>query len=279
MNQNTINVKIVYEIPSIRHISVQCPRCGNWFNGQKIASERLKYRCQLDFAVFTCPVCHEDFGHTSRRSTPEIIEVEEDYVWGEEQMNDTLSLAVMASLHGEWCKKIFDGLKTVEVRKTKPRLEPPFTVYIYCTRPNKNHQTFSDKLFRLPDGTLKHDWFDELMFYPSDTWGEDNFLNGNVIGEVTCDKITQFQVLENGCCHGILEELDKSCLSPDDIAVYIGAGKTGYAWHLVEPVLYDKPKRLSDFQHWVNEGMRCWNSALDRAPQSWCYVFRNSEVT
>lgn len=32
-------------------------------------------------------------------------------------MNDMTSLAVMASLHGEWCKKVFDGIKTVEVRK------------------------------------------------------------------------------------------------------------------------------------------------------------------
>lgn len=276
MNQNIINVKIVYELPSIRHISVQCPRCGNWLNGQKIASEKLMYRCQLDSAVFTCPVCHEDFGHISRQSTPEIIEVEEDYVWGEEQMNDTLSMAVMASLRGEWCKTIFDGLKTVEVRKIKPRLEPPFTVYIYCTRPYKN----TDKLFRLPDGTLKHDWFDELMAYPSDTWGPENFLNGNVIGEVTCDKITQFQVFEDGSVQNWnLAELDKSCLSHDEVAAYIGAGKPGYAWHLVEPVLYDKPKRFSDFRHWINDGMRCWNAALDRAPQSCCYVFRNSEVT
>ena len=194
-------------------------------------------------------------------------------------MNDMPSLAVMASLHGEWCKKVFDGIKTVEVRKTRPRLEPPFTLYIYCTRPNKRHQTVSgcmvintDELFRLPDGTLKHDWSGELMVHPSDTWGPDNFLNGKVIGEVTCDKITQFQVLENGRCYGCGAELEGSCLSPDDIAAYIGPGKTGYAWHLVDPVLYDKPKRLSDFQHWVNEGMRCWNAALDRAPQSWCYT-------
>lgn len=203
-------------------------------------------------------------------------------------MNDMTSLAVMASLHGEWCKKVFDGIKTVEVRKTRPRLEPPFTLYIYCTRPNKRHQTVSgcmvintDELFRLPDGTLKHDWSGELMVHPSDTWGPDNFLNGKVIGECVCDRISKYAMV--GCTKQDMSyreirqseyymiDFDSLCLSPEDLDRY-GNGRVLYGWHLLNPILYDKPMMLSDFQHWVNEGMRCWNSALDRAPQSWCYT-------
>ncbi len=42
--------------------------------------------------------------------------------------------AVMLSIRPEWCEKILNGEKTVEIRKTKPKIETPFKVYIYCTQ-------------------------------------------------------------------------------------------------------------------------------------------------
>jgi predicted transcriptional regulator len=41
--------------------------------------------------------------------------------------------AVLISIQPKWVEKIARGQKTVEVRKTKPKLETPFKVYIYCT--------------------------------------------------------------------------------------------------------------------------------------------------
>lgn len=41
--------------------------------------------------------------------------------------------AVLISIKPNWCKLIWSGMKTVEVRKTRPKLEAPFKVYIYCT--------------------------------------------------------------------------------------------------------------------------------------------------
>lgn len=41
--------------------------------------------------------------------------------------------AVLMSIRPEWCKKILDGEKTVEVRRTCPAHGTPFKVYIYCT--------------------------------------------------------------------------------------------------------------------------------------------------
>jgi hypothetical protein len=41
--------------------------------------------------------------------------------------------AVMISIRPEWCEKIASGEKTMEVRKTRPKIEPPFKCYIYCT--------------------------------------------------------------------------------------------------------------------------------------------------
>lgn len=40
---------------------------------------------------------------------------------------------VMLSVRPEWCEKILSGEKTAELRKTSPKLEPPFRCHIYCT--------------------------------------------------------------------------------------------------------------------------------------------------
>ena len=39
--------------------------------------------------------------------------------------------AILMSIKPKWCEKIFSGEKTIEVRKTAPKLEPPFKVYVY----------------------------------------------------------------------------------------------------------------------------------------------------
>lgn len=45
--------------------------------------------------------------------------------------------SIMISIRPEWCKLISEGQKTVEVRKTAPRLELPFKCYIYESRDRK----------------------------------------------------------------------------------------------------------------------------------------------
>ena len=42
--------------------------------------------------------------------------------------------AVLISINPKWCKLIIDGKKTVEIRKTRPKIDTPFKCYIYCTR-------------------------------------------------------------------------------------------------------------------------------------------------
>lgn len=41
--------------------------------------------------------------------------------------------SVLISIRPKWCEKIISGEKTIEVRKTRPRLNPPFKCYIYQT--------------------------------------------------------------------------------------------------------------------------------------------------
>lgn len=45
-----------------------------------------------------------------------------------------MSKAVMLSIRPKWCEKIASGEKTIEVRKTKPKLDTPFKCYIYETQ-------------------------------------------------------------------------------------------------------------------------------------------------
>lgn len=44
-----------------------------------------------------------------------------------------MSKAVMISIRPKWCEKICRGEKSIEVRKTRPKLETPFKCYIYET--------------------------------------------------------------------------------------------------------------------------------------------------
>lgn len=42
-----------------------------------------------------------------------------------------MSKAVLISIRPEWVRKIMAGRKTIEVRKTRPKMNPPFKCYIY----------------------------------------------------------------------------------------------------------------------------------------------------
>ena len=50
-----------------------------------------------------------------------------------------MSKAVMLSIRPKWVEKIASGEKTIEVRKTWPKLQTPFKCYIYCTKPKYPH--------------------------------------------------------------------------------------------------------------------------------------------
>ena len=45
-----------------------------------------------------------------------------------------MNKAVMISIQPKWCELIASGKKTIEVRKSEPKLDIPFQVYIYQTK-------------------------------------------------------------------------------------------------------------------------------------------------
>lgn len=152
-----------------------------------------------------------------------------------------MSKAVMLSIRPKWVEKIANGEKTIEVRKTKPNLPTPFKAYIYCSQGSDARRLCG-------------------------SWGK-------VIGEFTCDRIFPINVFDNGSIQNwLFEHMERSCLTYEELADYIGNGKTGYGWHISDLLIYDQPRELSEFT-----GLRTFKGGfelrkIDRPPQSWCYV-------
>jgi len=174
-----------------------------------------------------------------------------------------MSKAVMISIRPKWCEKIASGEKTIEVRKTRPKLEPPFKCYIYCT---SGHPYISVKGGNLDRDTVR-----------TNTVGR---CNGKVIGEFVCDYILQRCEMANA---DIAEQ--QSCVRREDIYFkYSEEGKHYiYGWHISNLKIYDTPKELSKFprpfENCIDKVCDEFGCALcengghiKRAPQSWCYV-------
>lgn len=183
-----------------------------------------------------------------------------------------MSKAVMISIRPKWCQKIASGEKTIEVRKTKPKLKTPFKCYIYCTK--DKHLAFMQNA----SGTNLIACMNAETAIPVG-----GFLgNGKVIGEFTCEDIYEIDPTKT-IGAGFAED---SCVSSRDIHEYLG-GQTGYGWHISNLKIYDRPKALGEFRrvcvndlycescamYWKNGG-NCGNESLHlkRPPQSWCYV-------
>lgn len=176
-----------------------------------------------------------------------------------------MSKAVMLSIRPKWVEKIANGEKTIEVRKTKPKLDTPFKCYIYCTLQGCN------EFFRVDLGR-------DVAKWNRGKWAD---RKGNVIGEFICDRIYELAPLN----HAPDDVEKQACLTREEIVNYLKG--TGYGCHIVDLRIYDQPRELTEFRracpnswycescvmHWENNGT-CGNERLQikRPPQSWCYV-------
>lgn len=158
-----------------------------------------------------------------------------------------MSRAVMLSIRPKWCVKIYNWGKTVEVRKTRPKIEPPFKCYIYCT---KNGEAIWGKNYE-----------------------RDGYLNGKVIGEFVCDGIEEY--FYDYCTHPEIgmdydcgdswweidkEDLKRACMTYEQFKEYAMPNKDCmFGWHIFDLVIYDTPKTLQEF-------------GITMPPQSWRYV-------
>ena len=194
--------------------------------------------------------------------------------------------SVLLSIQPKWCELIASGKKTVEIRKTKPKLKPPFKCYIYETQ--GRYKDMRDcKTFKFWD------------------------IRQKVIGEFVCDTIFPISVTYSDPNSKIaLKEFPWTCLTDKQIIDYLGNGKRGYGWHISDLKIYDKPKEINELSvidneavknceyryrvgqpkyvtrndGWLKGGWGCFKTfemewcekcktkSLKRPPQSWCYV-------
>ena len=158
--------------------------------------------------------------------------------------------SVIISIRPEWCRKIITGEKTLEIRKTKPKLETPFKCYIYCTHSG------SGEFF-------KSSLYSDIAWWNGEQWGK---KIGKVIGEFTCNGFyTYSSVFPEANTLPEFIVLRRSCLTHEQIAQYENPNVIGttlmcgvHAWDVSDVVVYDRPKDLSEF-------------GFKHAPQSWAY--------
>ncbi len=182
---------------------------------------------------------------------------------------------VLMSIHPQWCEKIFNGSKTIEVRKTAPKIDTPFEVLVYETKKQ----------------------FVKSVRGAHTKYG---YGRGQVIGSFVCDGIIDVYVPLSKQAAPLDKEIVErdACLSLSEIQKYAGNKMFLRGLHITEPKLFDKPKELSEFYmpcKWYEKGDGCgdnncplyevpdyeygdvWHDCegrkpLTRPPQSWCYI-------
>lgn len=193
--------------------------------------------------------------------------------------------SILISIKPKWLAKILNGEKTIEIRKTCPAIfkhlhsyeGASLDVYFYCTK-------------------------EEELFYNRDTqkWyvaknrkNIKRLSNGVVKAKFTLNKVEKIEPFEEydspmGLAYKLTEKKIITCqkaqLTYDEYNRYL-KGKTSYAWHIDNLVIFDKPKELNDFlvkstkrffmEH--SEKTYCILGKgifkdLTKAPQSWCYI-------
>lgn len=214
---------------------------------------------------------------------------------------------VLISVQPKWCELIANGTKTVEVRKTKPKLNTPFKCYIYCTKSElltKSH--YNNKIYVV----INKDRQKALERYGNIT------LSGKVIGEFVCNRIDTIRKrgIDNNFdyCYLPLDvfgnddivveiwDIKKSCIKKDELNFYGSKSSELYVWHISNLVIYDEPKELSKFcKPCINSYQYCQGchgfvkypsdietyedlagccfdteclNKVTKPPQSWCYV-------
>ena len=162
--------------------------------------------------------------------------------------------AVLLSIRPEWCDLIIQHKKTVELRKTRPNLQTPFKVYIWCTKARK----FWARIH-------------------GNGWQQ---LDERIIGEFICDDIRRIGPEYCVVKEDIESAIAGSCLTVPQVKDYAG-WKSGmsyaelkdlYCWHISDLKIYDEPVKLKNFR--VKRPDRNGNGLRDvcNPPQSWIYL-------
>ena len=198
--------------------------------------------------------------------------------------------SVLISIQPRWCHKIIDGEKTIEVRKSKPKLDTPFKVYIYCSAGSYewNRDPWTTAYFtptgectNMSQTVIGEFWCDEVYTYIADDF----------VGAENADGTIRMEPIDGDFAYWIPNEKG-TCMEYDEILKY-GNGKTLYGWHISDLKIYDNPKELNEFFRecekqtcedcphlYIENTPSCYETWCEvdekipimRPPQSWCYV-------
>ena len=206
-----------------------------------------------------------------------------------------MSKAVLISIRPEWCEKIINGRKTIEVRKTRPKMNPPFKCYIYCTKPEEKLLT----IMKDGDENYGETYHGKPVFIKTEKAPTTGLWDKRqkVIGEFTCNRVTnlfsnsRFWLDEDDVLH--------TCLSAAEMRKYANGAHGLYGWHISDLRVYDHPRDLGEFApvcRYKNDDGSCpsrrvacsyqkydynpdgsvnlveCGRTLERPPQSWRYV-------
>ena len=207
-------------------------------------------------------------------------------------------IAVLISIRPRWCEKIISGEKTIEVRKTRPKMDTPFKCYIYCTKPEEKLLT----IMKDGDENYGETYHGKPVFIKTEKAPTTGLWDKRqkVIGEFICDAITRVNICgfwdDSG--NQLDNRLKETCLTSEELCDYIGE-KVGYGWHISGLKIYNTPKELSEFSpvcRYKNDDKSCpsrrvacsyqkydcnpdgsinlveCGRTLERPPQSWRYV-------
>lgn len=148
---------------------------------------------------------------------------------------------ILISIRPEWCGKIIAGEKELEIRRTRPKIEPPFKCHIYCTKDKRGAIS----------GFLKPD-------------GKFIFSRGNVIADFICDKIIDIGVPYPAYSAEMNQDILKAaCMSYSELHRYAGHD-TVYGLHISNLHIFDHSESLDKY-------------GMIRPPQSWCYVYSDDD--
>ena len=117
----------------------------------------------------------------------------------------------------------------------------------------------------------------KYYLYPNNQYLENESLNGKIVGECdyeieeiySCPNYEDNEIfyLTTNCSYFNL--LNESCLNETQLEDYL-KGKKGYAIHIKNLKIYDKPRELSDYAYIVDKEHA---TLITKAPQNMCYAY------
>lgn len=209
-----------------------------------------------------------------------------------------MTKAILISVKPEHAVNILNGTKTLELRKSVPKGFKGW-VYMYVTKGKPllvrmfGRYTLSDRRiedlgdFTLSGKIVARFWFDE---YKTLEYRKKNKV-------LMWDNNYYYYTEEDNTYRNVQWILDELRLEHQQV-LYYGNGKDLYAWHIKKLEIFDKPMELSEFttipiyedsiiekdsqgMYYLYSKYRpSWHiyfSYLNKAPQSWQYVWTKGE--